>query len=183
MQLYDPKLGFARTLIWHWSEIRRGPDLVPNEGDLDWRELLPNAPVTTIMDVSKPGQSMIDFMGYRIRARYPPDLGRHGNWYEFIPPDAVKKAETVVKFLVDTPCGVYYKYKIAAGAGAVETGEALVLPMKRHDAHKATIWISLANIEGEGSLIASPVSLDSLSIEFVDIGAGVPEEQFVVANP
>jgi hypothetical protein len=177
MQLYDPKLDFARTLIWHWSEIRHGQDLVPKERDLDWRELLPNAPVTTIMDVSQPGQSIIDFMGVKIRARYPPDLGRHDNWYAFLPPDAAKMAQSVVNLLVNTPRGVYYKYKLTDGAGAVETGEALALPMKRQDPKKATLWISLAKIEGEGSLIVSPVNLDSLFIEFVDIGAGILAEK------
>ena len=39
---------------------------------------------------------------------------------------------------------------------------------------KPTAWISVARIEGEGGLIISPVRLESVSLEFVDIGAGVP---------
>lgn len=176
MQLYDPKLKFARTLITHWSRIRRGKELVPLEGDLDPRELQRVLPDMTIMDISKPGQSIIAVMGRNIRLRYPSGLDRR-NWYDFIPPEAAAASEEVVQLLVEIPCGVYYSYKITDGSKAVEIGEALALPMITHNSDKPTAWISVARIEGEGGLIISPIRLDSLSIELVDIGAGVPSEE------
>lgn len=182
MQLHDPKLKFARTLITHWSYIR-GKELVPLEADLDPRELQQVLPDMTIMDVSKPGESIVAVMGRNIRSRYPPDLLDHRNWYDFIPPEAVAASEAAVKPIVEIPCGVYYGYKLTDGSKAVETGEALALPMMTHNSDKPTIWISVARIEGEGGLIISPIRLDSLSIEFVDIGAGIPREGTVTAPP
>ncbi len=72
-------------------------------------------------------------------------------------------------------CGVYYRYKITDGRNAVETGEALALPLLTRKSDKPAACISVANIEGAGGLIVQPVRLDHLTIEFVDVGAGVPE--------
>ena len=182
MQLHDPKLKFARTLIRHWSRIR-GKELVPLEADLDPRELQPVLPDLTIMDLPKPGESMVAVMGKNIRSRYPPDLLDHRNWYDFIPPEGVAASEAAVRPLVEIPCGVYYSYMITDGSKAVETGEALALPMMTHNSDKPTMWISVARIDGAGGLIISPIRLDSLSIEFVDIGAGIPSEATVTAPP
>ncbi len=174
MQLYDPTLRFARTLIAHWSRIR-GNELAPLEADLDPRELQDVLPDMTIMDIPKPGESIIAVMGRNIRSRYPPDVSDR-NWYDFIPPEAAAAAEAAVKQLVEIPCGVYYRYQITDGSEAVEMGEALALPMMRPASDKPTAWISVARIEGDGGLIIAPIRLDRLSIEFVDIGAGVPSE-------
>jgi hypothetical protein len=173
MQLYDARLGFARPLIEHWCSIRRGLGLVPWEADLDPRWLQPVIPSVSIMDVSDPGESIVAVMGRGIRVRYPANL-THRDWYEFIPEEAAALAKFAVRKLIDTPCGVYYRYKITDGSNAVETGEALALPMLTHKSNKASAWISLARIGGEGGLIIPPVRLDHLKMDFVDIGAGVP---------
>lgn len=172
MQLYDPRLGFARALIEHWCSIRRGLELVPWEADLDPREVQRVLPSMSIMDISDPEASIIAVMGKNIRARYPADLN-HQDWYGFIPQEGAAVAKDAVRKLIDTPCGVYYSYKITDGSYSVETGEALALPMLTHKSDKPTAWISVARIEGEGGLIIPPIKLDNLSVEFVDIGAGV----------
>lgn len=172
MQLFDPKLAFAKPLIEHWSSIRSGLGLVPREADLDPRELQRVLPSLSIMDISDPKVSIVAVMGKDIRARYPANLN-HDDWYSFIPQEAAAVAMDAVRRLIETPCGVYYSYKITDGSNAVETGEALALPMLTHKSDKPTAWISVARIEGEGGLIIPPIRLDNLSVEFVDIGAGV----------
>ncbi len=172
MQLFDPKLAFAKPLIEHWCSIRNGLKLVPREADLDPRELQRVLPSLSIMDISDADASIVAVMGKDIRARYPAGLDHH-DWYDFIPQDAVAAAKEAVRKLIDTPCGVYYCYKITDGSNAVETGEALALPMRTHKSDKPTAWISVAKIEGAGGLIIPPIGLDELSVEFVDIGGGV----------
>jgi hypothetical protein len=172
MQLFDPKLEFAKLLIEHWCSIRNGLKLVPREADLDPRELQRVLPSLSIMDISDPDSSIIAVMGKDIKARYPAGVNQQ-DWYGFIPQEGAAVAREAVRRLIDTPCGVYYRYRITDGSTAVETGEALALPMLTHESDKATAWISVARIEGEGGLIVLPIRLDELSVEFVDIGAGV----------
>jgi hypothetical protein len=173
MQLYDPQLGFARTLIEHWCNIRRGLELVPWEADLDPRVIQRALPSMSIMDVSDPQASIVAVMGKDIRVRYPANL-THLDWYGFIPEEGAAVAKDAVRKLIETPCGVYYRYKITDGSNAVETGEALALPLLTHKSDKPAAWISVASIEGEGGLIVRPIKIDHLSVEFVDIGAGIP---------
>ena len=172
MQLFDPKLAFAKPLIEHWCSIRNGLKLVPREADLDPRQLQRVLPSLSIMDISHPDASIIAVMGKDIKARYPAGVSQQ-DWYDFIPEEGAAVAREAVRRLIDTPCGVYYRYKITDGSTAVETGEALALPMLTHKSDKPTAWISVARIEGEGGLIVLPITLDELSVEFVDIGAGV----------
>jgi hypothetical protein len=170
MRLFDPKLAFARPLIEHWYNLRSSPELVPREADLDPRELQRVLPSLSIMDISDPDASIVAVMGRDIRSRYPACLDHH-DWYDFIPQEGAAVAKEAVRKLIDTPCGVYYSYKITDGSNAVEKGEALALPMLTHKSDKPTAWISVAKIEGEGGLIIPPIRLDELSVEFVDIGA------------
>jgi len=172
MQLFDPKLAFAKPLIEHWCSIRNGLKLVPREADLDPRELQRVLPSLSIMDISDPDASIIAVMGKDIKTRYPAGVNQQ-DWYDFIPQEGAAVAREAVRRLIDTPCGVYYRYKITDGSTAVETGEALALPMLTHKSDKPTAWISVARIEGEGGLIVLPIRLDELSVQFVDIGAGV----------
>jgi len=170
MQLYDPKLRFADPLIEHWCNIRRGLELVPWEANLDPRQLQPVLPSISIVDVADPEEAIVAVMGRNIRARFPPNL-THSDWYQFIPEVGAAVAKLAVRKLIDTPCGVYYSYKITDSSNAVEIGEALALPLRTHKSGKAASWISLARIEGEGGLIIPPIRLDHVSLEFVDIGA------------
>jgi hypothetical protein len=172
MQLYDPRLGFARILITHWSEIRRSGALVPLETDIDLRELQRVLPSLTIMDIREPAALMVAVMGRERRARYPTEV-TGGRWYDFIPPEAVATAKAIIELLIATPCGVYYRYGITAAKGAVFAGEALVLPMRTAQSDKPTASISVAHVEDGGKMVY-PLKLDSLSFDFIDIGAGVP---------
>ena len=173
MHLNDPRLAFARTLIEHWWSIRRPKALVPREADLDPRDLQRVLPSLSIMDIADPEASIVAVMGRDIRARYPAGVNRQ-DWYKLIPQQAADAAKDAVRKLVDTPCGVYYRYTIRDGRNAEEIGEALALPMLTDKSNKPTAWISVAQIEGEGGLINPPVRLEKLFLDFVDIGAGAP---------
>jgi hypothetical protein len=171
MQLYDPRLRFARPLIDHWSSIRRGLAVVPWEADLDPREIQRVLPSLSIMDVVDPEASVVAVMGREIRRRYPADP-THDNWYDHLPGEGAAVLKQAVRKLVETPCGIYYRYRLKGQDGAVESGEALVLPMMRATAEKPSVWISVASIAGRGGVMVPAAALEELAVAFVDIGAG-----------
>jgi len=188
MQLIDPRLEFAKPLIDHWCSIRGG-ELVPREENLRPTILQQILPMTQILDISKPGEAYIALMGKRIRSRYPPDRVRPRDWYSVLPKEAVEEARKMTRRLADTPCGIYYRYRLVDSDLELEEGEALALPMitLKHRS-KPSAWISLLNVAGSDKLVSPPASLGSLTIEYVDIGAGLPdpgltkEEQAAVAE-
>ena len=172
MQLDDPRLKFAGPLIEHWCSIRHSGELVPWEQDLRPTLLLGILPMTQIMDVSKPGEPFIAIMGKRIRSRYPEDRPRPRDWFKVLPGDAVEAAQKMIERVASAPCGVYYRYCIVDGDRNPEDGEALALPLMTPGYIAPSVWISLTNVEGSGKLMSPPVSLASLTTEYVDIGVG-----------
>jgi hypothetical protein len=176
MQLNDERLSFARDLVLHWSDIRGGV-LVPSELDLDLRELQRIMPTLSIMD-SAPDASIVVVMG---QDRVEPDLWpafRDANWYDLIPPEARDLAARARKKLIETPCGVYYHY-LASGAGDFfQEAEALVLPMRTENI-KAPSTISVTNmVRKRGRLdLSRPAKVEKLQLDYVDIGAGIPEKR------
>jgi hypothetical protein len=174
MQLYDPKLRFARPLIEHWCSIRRDLALVPQEGDLDPREIQGVLPAVSIFDASDPEASIVAVMGKEIRRRYSADP-TSGNWYDFIPEKGRVVLRDAVRKLIETPCGVYYRYRITDRNNAEVRGEALALPMLTNKSKKPSAWISVASITGAVGVIMPSAALDEIAVDFVDIGAGAPE--------
>ncbi|HEV2548220.1 MAG TPA: hypothetical protein VGU20_12850 [Stellaceae bacterium] len=176
MQLFDRRLSFARDLVLHWSDIRGGV-LVPAERDLDLRELQRVIPTLSIMD-SAPDASIVVVMG---QDRMEPDQWpavRDANWFDLIPPDARDLAVRARKKLIETPCGVYYHY-VASGAGDFfQEAETLVLPIRTENI-KAPSTISVTHlVRRRGKLdLRLPAKLEKLKLEYVDIGAGIPDNR------
>jgi hypothetical protein len=176
MQLSDQRLNFARDLVFHWSDIRGGV-LVPSELDLDLRELQRIIPTLAIMD-SAPDASIVVVMG---QDRVEPNLWpavRDANWFDLIPPEARDLAVRARTKLIETPCGVYYRY-VASGAGDFfQEAEALVLPMRTENI-KAPSTISVTNlVRKRGKLdLRRPAKVEKLKLEYVDIGAGIPDNR------
>jgi hypothetical protein len=170
MQLYDPRLRFARPLIEHWCSIRRGLEVVPREADLDPREIQGVLPSVSIMEVSDAEASIVAVMGREIRKRFSTDP-TSGNWYDFIPAEGAATLKEAMRRLIDTPCGVYYRYRITDQDHAEVTGEVLALPMLTSKSARPSAWISVASIAGEAGVIMPSAGLEELVVEFVDIGA------------
>jgi hypothetical protein len=176
MQLNDERLSFARDLVVHWSEIR-GDDLVPCEQDLDFHELRRMLPTLSIMD-SAPDASIVVVMG---QGRVEPELWpafKDANWYDLLPPEARDLAVRARNNLIETPCGVYYCYTASGAGGFFREAEALVLPIRTENI-EAPSSISVTNIvRKRGKLdLSRPAKLEKLQLEYVDIGAGVPENR------
>jgi len=179
MELYDQRLHFARDLVFHWSDVRgRARVLVPAERDLDFRELERILPKLSIMDSRAPDALMVMFMG---RDRVEPDLARaikKTNWFDLIPPGARELAQNAYKKLIETPCGVYYHYTGSGPDDFFQEGETLVLPICKGNSKTPSSTISVRNVlRKQGNVDPSrPPKLEKLQLEYVDIGAGIPQE-------
>ena len=178
MQLSDQRLSFARDLILHWSDIR-GSDLVPTEVDLDLYELQRVIPTLSIMDTPTPDASIVVVMG---EGRLPRDLWpavKDANWYDLIAPEARDLAVRARRGIIETPCGVYYHYTASGAGGFFQEAEALVLPMRVARNETPSSTISVTNIlrrRGKPDL-SRLAKLQRLQLEYVDIGAGIPEKR------
>ena len=173
MLLFDPRLKFARHLIGHWLEIRRGA-LAPLAEDIDPRELLRGCDNIAIADLMQPAEVNIELAGLRVNRRYGRDI-RRLNWLKLVPPalrDAGERARVRIRSL---PCGFYYKFTVTREAGPAVTAETLVLPL-RHRMVAGPHAVIATTCEGgappAGWLVPS-IHPFHLFDELVDIGAGV----------
>ena len=179
MELHDQRLRFARDLVSHWSDVRSHDRvLVPSEQHLDFRELERILPKLSIMDGPTPDASIVSVMG---RDRMAPDLAqaiKGANWFDLIPPEARGLAERARKKLIETPCGVYYHYTAGGPDDFFQEGETLVLPICKGNSKTPSSTISVTNVlRKQGNLDPSrPPKLETLQLDYVDIGAGIPQE-------
>jgi hypothetical protein len=179
MELYDQRLGFARDLVFHWSDVcRRNHVLVPSERNLDFPALGRILPNLSIMDSLAPDASIIVYMG---RDRTEPDLApeiKRANWFELIPQEARDLAEHAREKLGEIPCGVYYHYAVSGADDFFQEGETLVLPLCKGNSKTPSSSISVRNVlRKQGKVDSShPLKLEKLQLEYVDIGAGIPQE-------
>jgi hypothetical protein len=131
MLLSDVRLEFARDLIRHWLDIRRGT-LVPVEDDIDPRALLNCLDYIGIVDLARPPNLTIEVAGAAASRRFGRDI-RRVNWLDLVPPilgDAGQRARESISIV---PCGFYHKFTIGVGQSAL-TGEALALPLRHRHA-------------------------------------------------
>jgi hypothetical protein len=176
MQLSDRRLSFARDLVLHWSDIRDG-ELVPAELDLDFHALQAIIPTLSMMDAPTPDTSTVVVMGQgRMGADLWPSV-KDANWYDFIPPEGKDLAVRSRQHLIETPCGVYYHYAASGADNFFQEAETLVLPMRIDKSKTPCSTISVTNmITRRGTLnLGGPNKLEKLQLEYVDIGAGIPE--------
>jgi hypothetical protein len=178
MQLSDQRLSFARDLVLHWSGIRDG-ELVPIELDLDFHELHAIIPTLSMMDTPTPDTSTVVVMGQgRLEADLWPSV-KDANWYDLIPPEGKELAVRSRKCLIETPCGVYYHYTASGADNFFQEAETLVLPMRIDNSKPPSSTISVTNMmRKRGKLdLGRPIKLEKLQLEYVDIGAGIPEKR------
>jgi hypothetical protein len=174
MQLYDERLSFARDLILHWSAIR-GRALVPSQRDLDLRELQGNIPRLSIIDHGEVDAPIVAFIG---RDRLDPDLWpavRGANWYDLVPAEARELAARARKKCIETPCGVYYHYAASGADDFFQEAKTLVLPILTETAPSTISVTDIVSRRGKLDL-SRPRKLEHLQLDYVDVGAGVPEE-------
>jgi len=178
MQLSDQRLSFASDLILHWSDIRDGL-LVPSELDLDFHELQRVLPMLSMMDTPTPDASTVVVMG---QGRVAPELWpevKDANWYDLIPPEGRDVAVRSRKSLIETPCGVYYHYTASGADNFLQEAETLVLPLRTDGSKTPSSTISVTNmLRKRGKLdLKRRAKLEELQLDYVDIGAGIPEKR------
>ena len=176
MLLNDSKLRFARELIGHWMQIRRG-NLVPLEEDIDPRELIRLFPWITIADLSEPETATIEVAGSAVARRFATDI-RKANWIDFVPREMRRPAAIAKDLLITVPCGIYYRYQLSAGSGPLLAAETVGLPLRTRASLRPNASIALTHDLLRGSpvplLSAEARKMDEFFAEFVDIGAGAP---------
>jgi hypothetical protein len=175
MLLSDPRLEFAHDLIEYWSSIR-GDALVPLEEDLDPAALTRCVPLVTTVVVGQPNVATMDFASPEISQRYGKEM--HAvNLFSMIAPERRAIADEANRLFVCVPCGVFYRFAIAAGGTRIIETESLSLPLRRRGRDNPEIAISLSHDLGASVAAATssaPRKIERVFAEFVDIGAGAP---------
>jgi hypothetical protein len=80
--------------------------------------------------------------------------------------------------LIETPCGVYYHYTVSGPDDFFQEAETLVLPICKGNSKTPSSTISVRNVlRKHGDVDPSRLlKLDKLQLDYVDIGAGIPQE-------
>ena len=173
MLLFDLRLKFARELIGHWLEIRRGA-LVPLEADLDPRALLPSLERIGIIDLTRPRKLIIEQAGASMRRRFGCEI-RHRDWLELVPPIIGEAGQRARERIRTAPCGFYHRFTIARDGTGKVTGEALVLPLRSRNATLPHAVIGMTREVGTGShgtppgWLAPSAPVAQYVMEFVEI--------------
>ena len=131
MLLFDIQLKFARDLIGHWSDIRRGAP-VPLEVDLDPRTLLPILGNIGIVELMEPSKLIIELAGAAVRRRFGREI-RHMNWIDLVPPTLGEAGQRARERIRRQPCGFYHKFTVARDGADMATAETLLLPLRRRN--------------------------------------------------
>jgi hypothetical protein len=180
MQLYDPRLRFARDLIFHWLHIRGGA-LVPADDDLDPRQLLRCFDYLAIADLRLPAHVTIELAGAAISRRFGGDI-RRANWLDLVPPRLGDAGARALHHMLDLPCGFYHRFTVARDDAPKVTVETLALPLRHRIASVPDAAIAITSDDGDmvGGLPAGWLS-PSARLEYtfdtlVDIGAGTSAE-------
>jgi hypothetical protein len=177
MELYDPKLKFARDLIGHWLGIRGGA-LVPLDDDIDPRPLQPCIDQVGILDLTQPAQMTIELAGAGLIRRFGGRI-RHLNWLDLVPPTLGDAGERAREHIRNLPCGYYHEFTVACDRSPSITAQALALPLRYRVGTRPQAAIVITR-DDSGSADGRPIGwLTSLArvehfyFELVDIGAGV----------
>jgi len=177
MQLYDPKLKFARELIGHWLGIRGGA-LVPLDDDVDPRPPQSCIDYIGIVDLA---HVTIELAGAGLIRRFGGDI-RHLNWLDLVPPTLGDAGERAREHIRDLPCGYYHEFTVARDRAPPITAQALALPLRYRIGTRPEAAIAITR-DDSASAGARPIGwltplarVEHFCFELVDIGAGVHTE-------
>lgn len=177
MQLYDPKLKFARDLIGHWLGIRGGA-LVPLDDDIDPRALQPCINYVGIVDLMEPAQLTIELAGAHLIRRYGGAI-RRLNWLDLVPLTLGGAAERAREHIRNLPCGYYHEFTVARDHAPSITAQTLALPLRYRIGARPHVAIVVTQDDG-GSAGTRPsgwvtpaAQVEHFYSELVDIGAGI----------
>lgn len=170
MQLYDLRLKFARDLIGHWLDIRRGA-LVPLEADLDPRALVHCLDSVGIIDLTHSPKLIVDLAAAVLRHRFGREIA-HMNWIELVPPTLGNGGQRARERIRHVPCGFYHKFTVARHGADALTAETLVLPLRRRNATLPHVVIGMTRdvtARTPTSWLTPSAHVADYFMEFVDI--------------
>jgi hypothetical protein len=177
MLLNDSRLAFAQHLIGHWTTIR-GNDLVPLKQHIDPGELRRVLPYITMLDATHPEAPAVRLAGTGIRARYGREI-TGTDWSNYIPAENRPRLRAIISLLLRQPCGIMFRYKISADGDIMREAETVSLPLRTEAAGAAKVIISVTrDIDARGiadSATIETARLENTWVEFIDIGAGLPD--------
>ncbi len=179
MLLSDLRLKFARDLIGHWLEIRRGA-LVPLEEDIDPRELVHFFDDLAIFDLTQPAQVTFGLAGGAVSRRFGRDI-RRLNWLDLVPPTLGETGARARERIRSVPCGFYHRFTAACEDVPAVTAETLVLPLRRRITAVPHAVIGVTrDIGGSGNSPAGWLTpsarVEHYFSELVDIGVSISTE-------
>lgn len=176
MQISDPRLAFADILRRHWIEAR-GTALVPARPSISPKAMVKALPWITIADVSDPMKSMVRLMGTAVTERYGSNP-TGTDWRDSVPDHLKPVIAGAVKAMLETPCGVYYKFQLLQKSRLVCEAETLGLPLRKGDEAVPVLTISQTTDRPRPFGVQIDNVLECkvlpLAADYVDIGAGVP---------
>ena len=178
MLLTDARLDFGQDLIRHWLAIRAGGELVPLKAQIEPAAMRKSLPFVTIVDVSDPGAPRIALAGTALRQRYGREI-TGADWMNFVPEVLRSRYRFNAALMLQTPCGIYYAFKITADANVMREVETVALPLKGAADRPPNFSITVSrDIALKGIADAATVEtakVDHVTVEFIDIGAGMPD--------
>ena len=173
----DPRLAFAQDLIGHWTAIR-GRDLVPHKEHIDPNKLRRVLPYISILDATRPEAPAVRLAGTAIRARYGREI-TGTDWSNYIPPENRPRMRAIISLLMRQPCGIMFRYKISADGDIMREAETVSLPLRTGAAGPPNLIIAVTrDITARGvadSSLVETARLENTWVEFIDIGAGLPD--------
>lgn len=168
----------AARLLDYWDRLR-GDRLMPQRSGLDPAELKAILPYLTILEVRARDTLIYRLAGTAIRDMVGTELTNR-NLLDFTPSTSRAVRSWRHWTIATLPCGAFYHLPLTYSGGAVNMHEGLLLPMAPDRAGSPPLLLGvLTPIQGNHWLNQNAAPLFDIApdINFVDIGAGIPDRK------
>lgn len=165
----------TQSLFEYWCSLR-GREIVPNRSDVKPVAILPLLPNLVILEYRDDGALVFRLAG----TVFADSLGFEltgANLFDHIAPHQCDNAKHRMGVVRDYPCGLLFSEKLQSKYNTPFISEVICLPLRDSKGQITQLLGCASLIEHgvKGSLLNAPAHMITVTAQFLDIGAGLPQ--------
>ncbi len=164
----------AQKVLAYWCSMRTD-NIVPRRADLRPSALLPFLPNLMILEYKEPGKVVYRLVGTACVDKLGMDL-TGTNLFDFIAPHQRAAAVASLEEVRTHPCGCLVYEKLRSKYLTPVLVEIIYLPLRDRDGEITQLFAAVDVVErGEKGTADAADEVTAVKVQFIDIGAGVPQ--------
>ena len=171
----------AKRFFDYWNSLPKA-GLIPDRKSFNPAAIADLMPIVTIVEIWSRARIDLRLIGTAVTERMGFDpTGR--NYLDFIVPEARESFLRLVDVQISQPCGRSSVIRARSASGLIERTEALTLPMFHERSGHYMIVACMNPMEKLGYEQGGYEVLGYEDMEWVDVGAGVPDASSLTPFP